>query len=201
MPLDDPTVDHNVVIIGDGPTGLSAALLLAKNGIPVDVLGKGKTDLNKAHLQNYLGLEEEPGTKVVERARRQVIRWGARLHDSLATSVESDTRGYRVTTRDGDVYHCRYLVLATGRDNKLAEQLALHQETGVVKADLDGRTSRHNVYAGGWLIRGDRIQAAISVGDGAAIALDILSKEKGRDFHDFDTKPRQAPMSPTGRSR
>lgn len=189
MPEEDPRVDHNVVVIGDGPTGLSAALLLAKNEMEVDVLGQDKTAMHKAYLYNFLGIEEVSGSDKMERAREQVKSWGTRLHDELAAKVESDPQGYRVTTDNGDVYHCRYLVLATGKDPRLADQLGLDREEDTVTADLWGRTSRTNVYAGGWLIRGGKIQAAISVGDGAAIALDILSRETGKEFHDFDTKP------------
>ena len=38
----------------------------------------------------------------------------------------------------------------------------------------------------GWLTRGQRTQAIISAGEGAAAALSILSTEAGRDVHDFD---------------
>jgi hypothetical protein len=37
------------------------------------------------------------------------------------------------------------------------------------------------------MVRVEEWQAVISAGDGAAAALNILSKEKGENFHDFDT--------------
>jgi hypothetical protein len=48
-------------------------------------------------------------------------------------------------------------------------------------------TSVENVYATGAMGRVEEWQAVISAGDGAAAALNILSKEKGENFHDFDT--------------
>jgi thioredoxin reductase len=48
-------------------------------------------------------------------------------------------------------------------------------------------TSHEDVYATGAMVRAEEWQAVISAGDGAAAALNILTKEKGEHFHDFDT--------------
>jgi thioredoxin reductase len=45
------------------------------------------------------------------------------------------------------------------------------------------------VYAVGRLARPGRSQAIISAGDGAAAAIDILSRVKGEDFADWDSPP------------
>lgn len=44
-----------------------------------------------------------------------------------------------------------------------------------------------DVYATGAIVRAEEWQAVISAGDGAAAALNILTKEKVKHFHDFDT--------------
>ncbi len=191
----------DVLIIGDGPTGISAAILLAKNGLEVDVLGQDQTAMHKAFLYNYLGIEEESGTETMKRAHAQAENFGARFHEEKAVKADADSKVYRVSTEDKNDYQGRYLVLAAGKNTELAEQLEVERDGDVVKADLNGRTSRENVYAGGWLIRGPKIQAAISVGDGAAIALDILSKENGKPFHDFDTQASQTSKTSTGKAR
>lgn len=48
-------------------------------------------------------------------------------------------------------------------------------------------TSVENAYATGAMIRAEEWQAVISTGDGAAAALNVLTKERGDHFHDFDT--------------
>lgn len=48
-------------------------------------------------------------------------------------------------------------------------------------------TSIDDAYATGAIPRSEEWQAIIAAGDGAAAALNILSKEKGERFHDFDT--------------
>lgn len=178
--------EFDVVVVGDGPTGLSAALLLSKNGLDPVVLGNNETPMHKALLKNYLGIEEEAGTPFMKRARQQASKFGAALRETTVIGLDEDEEGFRVETEAGETVTGDRLVLATGTSRELGEQLGLSFDGNVIDADKNGRTSLDDVYAGGWAVRPQKIQAAISVGDGAAIALDILSKEEGEPFHDFD---------------
>lgn len=179
--------DTDVIVVGDGPAGLSAALFLAKNGLDVDVFGQDETFLHDALLLNYLGIEEMTGSKFIEVARRQVQGFGARFHDDEVEEAEAlEDGGFAVRTAGGDGTTARYLVLATGPARELAEALGAAMEGDVVQTDRDGRTSVEGLYACGWTARGDKIQAAISVGTGAACGLDILSREAGEAVRDFD---------------
>lgn len=179
----------DVVIVGDGPAGLSAALFLAKNGKDVHVLGTDETFMHDAYLYNYLGIEEISGTEFMQVARRQVEGFGAALVDEEVVGAEETGDGFRVEGVDGTVVEGRYLVLTVGPEPELAEQLGVKVEGKTIQTDRDGRTSVDGVYAAGWAARGDKIQAAISVGGGAAVGLDILSREQGTAFHDFDVPP------------
>ncbi|MDY6765121.1 MAG: FAD-dependent oxidoreductase [Halobacteria archaeon] len=180
----------DVIVIGDGPTGLSATLFLAKNDMKVSVFGEDETHLHKAYLYNYLGIKEIHGSDFVEIAREQVESFGANLHEEKVVDVESTDDGFVVTTESDDTYTSDYLVIATGFDRDLAEGLGVEfNDDGAIKVDRNCRTTAENVYAGGWSTRPDKIQAAISVGDGATIGLDILSDVEGEPVHDFDTPP------------
>jgi len=192
-----PRISDDVIIVGDGPTGLQCGLLLAKNGLGVRLLGLDGTPTNKAVLYNYLGADGVPGPNFMELARQHAERFGVHLHRQKAERAERARDGLRVVTADGNVFDGRYLVLCTGKDRALAEQLGLPLGEDGVEVDRWGRTAQEQVYAGGWLTRGKRGQVAISVGDGAAIALDILSRERGAPFHDFDVLEAAAPRTPT----
>lgn len=176
----------DVIIIGDGPGGLSAALFLAKKKMEVLVIGQDKTFMHKAMVYNYLGIPKIAGAEFQRVARAQVQAFGAKIQEAEVKSAEKVGAEFAVTTADGQVHKSRYLILATGPNMPLAEGLGLPKEKSVVAADPFGRTAVERLYALGWGVRGKKIQAIISAGDGAAAALDILSAEKGEELHDFD---------------
>lgn len=177
----------DVAIIGGGPAGLSAALFAAKNGLDTVIFDTDETAVHYAHLFNYLGIESMDGDDYVDTARDQVAEYGVEQVGAEVQSVESDGETFIVRAGDEST-EADYVVLASGRARDLAVDLGCDRnEDGTVAMDKNARTSVDGVYAAGWIARKDKIQVAISVGDGAAAALDILSTEKGEAFHDFDT--------------
>ena len=177
-----------VAIVGGGPAGLSAALFTAKNGLDTFVFDTDNSWVHSAHLFNYLGIESIGGDDFLEVARQQVDTYGADRHqDEEVTDADSTDGGFIVET-DRDNYDVKYVILATGQARDLASALGCEfNENGTVRVNEDGETTVENVYAAGWIARKDKIQVAISVGMGSSAGLDILTKEQGRPFHDFDT--------------
>lgn len=177
----------HVIIVGDGPGGLSAALFLAKNGHDVRVFGLDKTALHWAHLHNYLGAPDTGGSEFQATARRQVLDQGAELIEEGVTEV---SEGFSVTTSSG-TYEADYLILTEGKNPKLALSLSVAvDEEGAVVVDRNGATSISKLYVMGRAARPGRSQAIISAGDGAAAALDILATEAGKDVQDWDSPPK-----------
>ena len=180
-----------IIIVGDGPGGLSAALFLAKAGQEATVFGADQTGMNYAYLYNYLGIPEIAGTAFQQLARSQVESFGARIVAEEVEEVAREKDGFSVSAGGG--VRGGYLVLAEGKALRLAGALGLERdESGAVAVDRDGRTSMDRVYAVGRAVRLMRAQAVISAGEGASAALDILSTEAGRDVRDWDTPPEAA---------
>ena len=178
------------IVIGDGPGGLSAALFLAKNGHDVTVFGQNETAMHYALLFNYLGIEEILGSDFQAIGRRQVESFGGTIRDANVAAVQSAAAGFEVTLEDGEVARADYLVMTEGRDPVLARSLGVAESDGGIAVDRRGRSSVDGVYVVGRSVRPERSQAIISAGDGAAAALDILSREAGKDVRDWDSPPK-----------
>jgi thioredoxin reductase (NADPH) len=177
----------DVIIVGDGPAGLSAALFLAKNGQEVTVFGIDKTAMHSAKLRNYLGIPEITGSEFQKIAKTQIQKFGAKLQDQQVTSAEKTGDGFAVTTESGERHEGRYLIIAEGKSIKLAQSLGLSITRTGVEVDHNYRSTIDKLYVVGRSTRLARSQAVISAGTGAVAALDILATEKGKDFVDYDT--------------
>jgi thioredoxin reductase (NADPH) len=181
----------DVIVIGDGPGGLSAALFLAKNKVDVVLFGEDKTAMNYAFVRNYLGIAEILGTDFQRLARKQATDVGARLREEHVAEIAGEGGRWTVTLASGEKLTARYLVLSEGKAPKLAKQLGLEFDPGTgIETDKNAKTKLDGVYVVGRSARPGRSQAIISAGDGAAAAIDILSREKNENFVDWDEPPK-----------
>lgn len=176
----------SIIIVGDGPGGLGAALFLAKGKQEVTVYGQDETAMNYATLYNYLGLEVTGGVDFQDDAKKQVADLGATIVDARVEAVrafedrvEADVGGETIS---GD-----YLVLSEGNKAPLAESLGLEKGPGGIPVDRNSKSAVARVYVVGRSTRPGRSQAIISAGDGAAAALDIMAEVEGRNWQDWDS--------------
>lgn len=180
----------DVLIVGDGPGGLSAALFLAKNGLRTVCIGADETAMHWAMLHNYLGVPAMTGSDFQKVARAQAEARGAVLVHGRVSHVTTGEDGFAAALEAGGSVRARYLILSEGKAPTLSTQLGLAMEGDHIAVSREGRASVANVYAVGRMVRPGRSQAIISAGDGAAAALDILALEKGKDrFADWDSPP------------
>jgi thioredoxin reductase len=180
----------DVIAVGGGAAGLSAGLFTAKNGLETTIFDTDESWLHSAHLFNYLGVRSMDGDVFLDRARKQTVDdHGAELRQGeevTGVTAAGDGGGFEATTAEGS-YEADYVVLATGANRDLAEDLGCEFDGDVVDVDVTMETSVADCYATGAMVRDEEWQAVISAGDGAAAALNVLTKEKGEHFHDFDT--------------
>ena len=182
----------DVVIVGDGPGGLSAALFLVRGGLDIRVYGQDKTAMHWAMLNNYLGVEEMLGSDFQEICKKQVAAAGVELVMEKVKAIDRQGDAFQITLQSGDSVEARYVILSEGQMPRLAKTLGLdHDEESGVATDRNSRTSEAGVYVVGRASRPGRSQAVISAGDGAAAAVDILSQEKGEAYCDWDEPPKE----------
>ena len=105
----------NIVIIGGGPAGLSAAIYAVRAGMQATVLYKDGGALAKTDkIENYFGfIELVSGAELLERGQKQAERLGAVLRQTEVTGIEYAAQGFTVKTADG-VFDADAVILATG---------------------------------------------------------------------------------------
>jgi thioredoxin reductase (NADPH) len=117
-------VIENVIIIGAGPSGLTAAIYTARANLqPIMLIGPqpgGQLTIT-TEVENYPGFPHGiQGPKLMELMRAQAERSGARILTTDVTSVELSSRPFRIETGEG-VFLAETLIIATGASAKWME--------------------------------------------------------------------------------
>ena len=115
----EPQASCDLLVVGSGPAGLSAAVYGASEGMRVIVLdatAAGGQAGTSSRIENYLGFPSGiSGAELAERAMLQAQKFGARFAvPAEATSIEQDDGHYRVRLSDGTSLTSALVVLATG---------------------------------------------------------------------------------------
>ena len=113
---------HQVIILGSGPAGLTAALYAARAHLkPLVVDGHetgGQLTLTTM-VENYPGFPDGlMGPDLIASMRKQAERFGAGFRGGSATAADLSRRPFRITI-DGQVEECQTLIVATGASAKL----------------------------------------------------------------------------------
>lgn len=109
----------DMLILGYGPAGVSAALYGLRSNLEVQLVGKDSGSLQKAHLiENYYGLEKPlTGSELVEVGKKQALALGARIAEDEITDLMFDGSEFVATGLKGE-YRGKVCIMATGSARK-----------------------------------------------------------------------------------
>ena len=183
---------RDVLIVGGGVAGLSAAIYTARAGLDTLVVSEGESILERnAHLENYPGFPAGIDARLYLRmSRDQAERAGTEFATGRVTELEESEDGFAVTTEDDDRYTADHVIAASWGDTSYLKEI----DVGVIDrgskefADVDdyGRTDVDDVYAAGRLAD-EPHQAIVAAGHGAKVGLALVQDSDVNFYHDWVT--------------
>lgn len=181
----------DMTIIGAGPTGASAALFAAKAGKKVLVIDNDKSVTKRAWVENHYGVMEITGPELVEVGKKQAAKFGAELIEATVENIGKTESGFTILT-DDQSFESKHVIFATGMLTDLAEKIGLHTKPGtepriktILDLDTDGKTNIEGIWGAG-TVAGVSMHTIITAGDGARVAINVISELNGERYVDHD---------------
>jgi len=141
----------DVVIIGGGAAGLSAALVLSRARRTVLVVDAGAPrNAPAAHMQGFLSRDGLPPADLLAAGRAEVAGYGGRVVTATVTGVTGSAgTGFTVSLAAGGQVSARRLLVATGLRDEIPDIPGLRERWG--------RDVLHCPYCHGWEVRDRRL--------------------------------------------
>jgi len=154
----------DVLVVGGGPAGLSAALMLGRCRRRVLLCDLGEPrNRRSAALHGYLTRDGVAPGELIELGRHELRRYGVELRSVGVTAARSLGGHYRVSLADGGAEDARFLLIATGVVDDLPGLPGFE--------DCYGRSVFHCPYCDGWEWRDRRLAAFGRAAAAAPLAL------------------------------
>lgn len=184
---------YELIIVGGGPTGASAAVFAGRAGLRTAVIDGGDGLIQRSLVYNHLGLPDgTTGPELAALGRRHAVRFGAEWIEDEVTSLAVEDDVVTVGTAAGRTLQATDVLLAQGVNTALASDAGILTEAGrepwiktVVTVDSLGRTTMPHVWAAGTLA-GTSVHTIIVAGDGARVAINLISAKRGERHVDHD---------------
>lgn len=137
----------DILIIGSGPAGISAALYAARAGMDTLVVSSGQSALFKAHMiENYYG-GSIPGDELYEKGIAQAKALGIEIKEDQVVGLGFD--GDFIVTGEKSQYKAKAVIIATGSSRKAPPLPGL--------SEFEGRGVSYCAVCDGFFHRGKNV--------------------------------------------
>ena len=165
---------YDIIVVGGGPAGMTAALYAQRNGkssLVIEKAGFGGQITHSPKVENYPGTLSMSGNEFADRTLDQILAQGAEIEFEKVVSVEDLGERKVVHTEEGGRYEARAVVIATGVKHRM---LGLEGEN-----ELVGEGISFCAVCDGDFYSGQRV--CVAGGGNSALQEAILLSEKCKE--------------------
>ena len=113
---------YDIIVVGGGPAGMTAALYAQRNGksaLVIEKNGFGGQITHSPKVENFPGTLSMSGNEFADRMLDQILAQGAEIEFETVTNVRTEGDHKVVSTEEGGTYESRAVVLATGVKHRM----------------------------------------------------------------------------------
>ncbi|MBS3068549.1 NAD(P)/FAD-dependent oxidoreductase [Candidatus Micrarchaeota archaeon] len=173
---------YDTLIIGSGPTALTAAVFTARANLKVLVIGEPKKSMlvSAADLGNYIGTDGMSGPEWLDKGIEQIKKYGSEFLEQEVVHVEK-RENFKIKTADNKTYESKTIIICTG--------VALRPAGIAGEKELLGKGVHTCVACDGWPYKqkkvgviGNTNHAAEEVIELLALTKDVTLISNGKEF-------------------
>ena len=113
---------YDVVVVGGGPAGMTAALYALRNGksaLVIEKAGFGGQITHSPKVENYPGTLQMSGNEFADKTLDQILHQGAEIEFENVTGLRRNGDFWIVETEEGGAYEAGTVILATGVKHRM----------------------------------------------------------------------------------
>ncbi|MFB6228128.1 MAG: FAD-dependent oxidoreductase [Halobacteriales archaeon] len=181
---------HDVLIVGAGPSGLSAGIFTARAGLETVIVNDGDPILRRnAHLENYPGFPAGVNSRLLlDMMSDQAERAGCERRQARVVDIEPTDGRFVAETGDDRTLTATYVIAATKNTVEYIEGIdgieIIDRGKTFVETDDRGRTGVSGLYAAGRLAL-QPYQTIIVAGHGASVGVAVIEDSDVPFYHDW----------------
>jgi len=166
---------YDVIIIGAGPAGMTAAIYAARREMNVLVIGKelGGQMVWASEIENYPGFKKISSVDLIMKMQEQVKNLGVEINQTEVKKVEKQNDGSFILYTSKDKIETKTMIIAMGL---VPRRLAIPGEE-----EFNGRGVSYCANCDGPIYK-DKVVAVVGGGNAALDAAEVLSKIAGKVY-------------------